>query len=196
MKDPKWLIIIGLIIWIVLLRECGTKPVGGVIDEVTTVHTDTLHVTHIDTIPFIDTIIRTVTVKINEPVKVVIEDDVWDELNIQEYTNTYTDSLLDGTIWTRVDGELLDQKLTYTPKFPKYIFQVDTVIIDTKQTTLQTIAPKFSLNIGAEVGGKKDEFNFSPMIGFSSKNGISYSYRYGILNKTHNIGVMYNFKIK
>jgi len=51
------------------------------------------------------------------------------------------------------------------------------------------------LNAGIEVGGSVDEFNFSPIVGFTTKRNNSYFYRYGVLDKTHNIGLMYNFKI-
>ena len=89
---------------------------------------------------------------------------------------------------------MLDQKIDYTPRFPQYIIQTDTVIINTNQTTIRQPS-NFSLNVGLEVGGNTDKFNFSPMLGLTSKGGTSYSYRYGVLDKTHNIGIMYNFKI-
>ena len=195
MKDPKLYAIIGLLIYILFLHTCKNDT-QSIISEVTTVHSDTLRVTHVDTLQFVDTIQRIVTVKIEEPVRVIIEDDVWDELDINEYTNPFSDSLVDGSIWTKVDGTMLDQKFDYTPKFPKYIFQVDTVIVNTSINTVQTVSSKLSLNIGAEAGGGLETFNFSPKIGFNTNNGFSYSYRYGIIDKTHNIGIMYNFKIK
>ena len=196
--DPKWLVIAGLIIFILLSKTCNDTFITGpkVIDEITTVHTDTLRVTHIDTLQFVDTIQRIVTVKIEEPVKVIIEDDVWDELNINEYNNSFNDSLIDGTIYTRVDGTMLDQEFNYIPKFPQYIIQVDTVMVNTLTNTTTTVQSRFNLNIGAEVGGNTERFNFSPLIGFTSRNGVSYSYRYGIMDKTHNVGIMYNLKLK
>jgi len=33
------------------------------------------------------------------------------------------------------------------------------------------------------------------VIGLTNKKGNSYSYRYGVLDKTHNIGIMYKFKL-
>ena len=191
--DPKWLVIAGLIIFILLSRTCNTDQ-STIISEVTTVHTDTVKVTHIDTLQFIDTIQRIVTVRIEEPVKVIVEDDVWDELDINEYNNEFTDSLIDGTIYTKVDGKMLDQNFNYIPKFPKYIFQIDTVVVNTVSSTVQTLKPQFTIDMGIEVGGSAEMFNFSPKIGFTSKNGFSYSYRYGVLNKTHNVGIMYKLK--
>ena len=194
--DPKWIVIAGLLLYILFLQECGTgNNNGSVIEsEVTTIQTDTIYKTKIDTVRFVETVERIVEVEIVKPVKVEIEDDVWDELNINEYNNPYSDSLIDGTIYTRVNGALLEQSLSYIPKFPQYILQIDTVIVNTMATTVQTLKPPFTLDVGAEIGGNREMFNFSPKVGFTSKNGFSYSYRYGVLDKTHSVGIMYKLK--
>ncbi len=193
--DPKWIVIGLLIAYILFLQECGSPKGGSVIEtEVTTVQTDTIYKTRIDTVKFVETVERIVEVEIVKPVKVELPDDVWDEFNINEYNNPYSDSLIDGTIYTRVDGKLLDQNLSYTPKFPQYIIKIDTVMVNTVSSTVKTLKPPFTLDLGAEIGGNRDMFNFSPKIGFTSKSGFSYSYRYGILNKTHNVGIMYKIK--
>lgn len=194
--DPKWIVIAGLILYILFLQECGTgNNSGSVIEsEVTTIQTDTIYKTRIDTVKFVETVERIVEIEILKPVKVEIEDDVWDELNINEYNNPYSDSLIDGTIYTKVNGALLEQSLNYIPKFPQYILKIDTVIVNTMATKVQTLKPPFTLDVGAEVGGNTEMFNISPKIGFTSKKGFSYSYRYGILDKTHNVGIMYKLK--
>ena len=89
---------------------------------------------------------------------------------------------------------MLDQKINYIPRFPQYIIQTDTVIINIKQTTIRQPSD-FSLNVGVEVGGNDEKFNFSPTLGFTNKQN-SYFYRYGVIDKTHNVGVVYKFKIK
>ena len=185
-KDPKIYIILGLLLYILFFKNCSESN-QTTDDLITTeIQSDTTKVTFIDTVKFIDTVIHKVIVRINKPV--VVND------SINEYTNEFNDSLLTGTVWTQVNGNLLDQKLDYVPKFPQFIIKTDTVIINTKQTT--TIKKRsFSLNGGIEVGGNVDGFNFSPIIGFTNKKGNSYSYRYGVLDKTHNVGIMYNFKI-
>ena len=184
-SDPKIYIILGLFVYILFLQNCSDTP--KVIDEITTeVHTDTTRITVVDTVQFVDTVIRKVIVKVTEPVKI--------EGNINEYVNEFSDSLISGEVWTRVNGKLLDQSFDYVPRFPQYIIQTDTVIINTNQTT--TIRKtNFSLNAGIEVGGSVDKFNFSPIVGFTTKKSNSYFYRYGVLDKTHSIGIMYNFKI-
>jgi len=185
MRDPKIYFILGLFVYILFLQNCSDTP--KVTDEVTTeVQTDTTRITVVDTVQFIDTVIRKVIVKVNEPIK--ISD------GVSEYVNEFSDSLITGEVWTRVRGQLLDQSFDYVPLFPQYIIQVDTIMINTHQTTTIRKA-NFSLNAGIEVGGSVDRFNFSPILGFTTKKGNSYSYRYGVLDKTHNIGMMYNFKI-
>ena len=185
-KDPKIYIILGVFLYICFLQNCSDQQT--LTDEVTTdVTTDTTRITVIDTIHFIDTVVHTVIVKINDPV--IIND------SINEYTNNFNDSLLSGSVWTQVSGNLIDQTIDYVPKFPQFIIQVDTVIINNNQTT--TIRKSnFSLDAGVEVGGSVDRFNFSPIVGFTTKKNNSYFYRYGLLDKTHSIGMMYNFKIK
>ena len=162
--DPKWIVIVGLVLYILFLQQCGDNNGSIVESEVTTVQTDTIYKTRIDTVKFIETVERIVEVEIVKPVKVEIEDDVWDELNINEYNNPYSDSLIDGTIYTKVNGLLLDQKLNYTPKFPQYILKIDTIMVSTIATTVQTLKPPFTLDVGAEVGGNPEMFNISPKV--------------------------------
>ena len=184
-NDPKIYIILGLFVYILFLQNCSDTP--RVTEEITTeVQTDTTRITVVDTVQFIDTVIRKVIVRIKEPI--TIND------SINEYVNEFSDSLITGEVWTRVKGKVLDQSFDYIPRFPQYIIQTDTVIINTNQTT--TIRKtNFSLNAGMEVGGSVDRFNFSSIVGFTTKNNNSYFYRYGVLDKTHSIGIMYNFKI-
>ena len=183
--DLKIIIILGLFLYVIFLQNSSRK-INKEDDVETVITIDTLRSTFVDTVIFVDTIVHRIIVKIKKPV--VISD------SIKEYTNDFTDSLLSGSVWTQVNGILLDQEIDYTPKFPQYIFQIDTVIINTSQTTTRFVS-RFSLNIGIEAGGNADQFNFSPIIGLTNKRGNSYSYRYGLLDKTHSIGMMYNFKI-
>ena len=181
MKDYRiW--IAGFVLLYILIRPWEAT----VTDDIVITETDTTRITFIDTIRFIDTVVHKLYIKINTPV--VIND------TTNEYVNEFSDSLLTGSVWTSVNGKMLDQKIDYTQRFPQNIIQTDTVIINTNQTTIRQPS-NFSLNVGLEVGGNTDKFNFSPMLGLTSKGGTSYSYRYGVLDKTHNIGIMYNFKI-
>ena len=183
MKDNKiWIIVlIGLFLYIINSEGCRTNT-----DDIVITETDTIRTTFIDTVLFIDTIVRTVVVTIDDPL--IIND------SVKEYTNNFTDSLLIGSVWTQVQGSMLNQKIDYTPKFPQYIFQIDTVIINTNQTIIRPES-KFSLDIGIEVGGNDEQFNLSPILGFT-KDQNSYFYKYGVIDKTHSMGVVYKFKFK
>ena len=182
-SDKIWIIgLIGLFLYIINSEGCRTNT-----DDIVITETDTIRTTFVDTVLFIDTIVHTVVVTIDDPL--IIND------SVKEYTNDFTDSLLIGSVWTQVQGSMLNQKIDYTPKFPQYIFQIDTVIINTNQTIIRPES-RLSLNIGIEVGGNEEAFNFSPVIGFSNSETNSYFYRYGVIDKTHNIGLMYNFKFK
>tara|TARA_R110002020_G_scaffold235_9_gene1312 strand:+ start:16154 stop:16705 length:552 start_codon:yes stop_codon:yes gene_type:complete len=181
----KYRIGIALLIGIILYFICFDKKLTN--DDVIITETDTTRITFIDTIRFIDTVVHKLYIKINTPV--IIND------STNEYFNDFSDSLLTGSVWSLVTGKLLDQTVDYTPRFPQYILQTDTIIINTSQTTIRE-SSNFSLNVGLEVGGNTDKFNFSPMVGLTSGRGTSYSYRYGVLDKTHNVGIMYNLKMK
>tara|TARA_R110001606_G_scaffold220542_2_gene368386 strand:- start:10385 stop:10930 length:546 start_codon:yes stop_codon:yes gene_type:complete len=181
MKDSRiWIIfLIGLFLYCI---NSGDR----LNNDVVVIETDTTRVTWVDTIYFVDTIIHKLYIKINTPV--IIND------STKEYVNDFSDSLLTGSVWTSVNGKMLDQKINYIPRFPQYIIQTDTVIINIKQTTIRQPSD-FSLNVGVEVGGNDEKFNFSPTLGFTNKQN-SYFYRYGVIDKTHNVGVVYKFKIK
>ena len=87
------------------------------------------------------------------------------------------------------------QDFTYTPLFPKYIWRIDTVVIENNTIVDEK---KLFLFVGGEVGGNIDAFNLSPVIGVGTTKGNMYSYRYGLLDKTHNItfSKKLSFKLK
>ena len=67
--DPKWIVIAGLLLYVLFLQECGVSNNGSVIEsEVTTVQTDTIYKTRIDTVKFIETVQRIIEVEIIKPV--------------------------------------------------------------------------------------------------------------------------------
>jgi hypothetical protein len=201
MKNIKltYIVIAGLLIYILLLQECGgpKKHIGGNGGTIDTLQhiTDTIRISHIDTIKLpADT--HYVHVPINTPS--ILYDTIYiqgerivDTTNL--YTNTYEDSLLSGTIVSKVDGTLVDQNFTYVPKFPKYIVKTDTVTIN---NTTVIEKKKTKLFIGAELGGNQTFFNVSPIIDIQTKKGYMYGYRYGLVDKTHNIRFSKNLSFK
>lgn len=106
------------------------------------------------------------------------------------FVRTYNDSLADSniTIFTKAKtfGMLDKLDVKYRLKVPQTIIKtVSTTITETK-----AVPNKWDLYIGGEVGGSKTSFNISPYAGIRIKK-VSYQYRYGIIDKTHNIGVGY-----
>lgn len=106
------------------------------------------------------------------------------------YTNPVEDSLISGTIITEINDscKIIDQTLSYTPKFPQYILRTDTIKIREETTILTN---KLKIFAGLEIGGSKEQFNFGPKISVLSKKDLLYSYNYDLINNTHNISFAY-----
>lgn len=113
--------------------------------------------------------------------------DSWPEFNTP-ITRVYNDSLSDSnlTIFSsyKVLGLIKEQSLSYRLKTPLEI--IKTV---SRVDTLRVIkSPNWSLYGGLEVGGNTSKFNASPFLTLNAKK-ISITYRYGVIDKTHNIGL-------
>ena len=190
-SNIKTLVIVGLLVLIIILRGCNRHAVinGGGDVEVVTV-TDTTHVykQHIDTIPFVDTVKRYVDIDITEP-------EIVPETGLKEYSNAFEDSLVIGEVYSKVDGTLVEQHFKYTPKFPKYIIKTDSIFTTIENTTT-IIKNKRELYLGFELGGSQTSFNVSPMISLRDKKNNLYSFRYGVLDQTFNIGLQKQIKFK
>ena len=105
------------------------------------------------------------------------------------YKDTVSNDSVDIFVWTKTVGLIESQQVSYAWKLPridKTVYRTDTL----------TKPNKWDLYIGGEIGGSKTSFNISPYVGIRIKD-VSYQYRYGILDKTHNIGIGYKiFKSK
>lgn len=110
-----------------------------------------------------------------------------------EFKRTYKDTVSNDTVdifvKTKTVGLIESQQVSYAlklPKIEKTVYRTDTLIKPNK----------WDLYIGGEFGGSKTSFNVSPFVGIRVKD-VSYQYRYGILDKTHNVGITYKiFKSK
>tara|TARA_R110002020_G_scaffold42863_2_gene125060 strand:- start:5882 stop:6478 length:597 start_codon:yes stop_codon:yes gene_type:complete len=192
-SNIKSITIIGLIVYIIFLQQCYNKQSTSIITETT----DTTRVTVIDTLPFSDTVKHHIRVTIPEKITVydtmfsIVRDTV--DTTVYTYLQNVEDSLLEGLIETKVKGFLISNDFTYTPKFPKYIYRIDT--IKTK-TVVKIEERKFKIGVGAEIGGSQSAFNLSPIVALNTGNGFTYNYRYGVMDKTHNIGIIKTLKFK
>jgi len=104
------------------------------------------------------------------------------------FTRIYKDTLDDTnqTVYTHIKtfGMLDSLSVSYKLKIPIKITNNTTIT----NTNIVTKSPRFSIYAGAEIGGNTTSFNLSPFINLNIKNNNVY-YRYGVLDKTHNIGV-------
>lgn len=185
-----YIVIACLLLYVLFLQECNPskKNNGNSISTIDTLSytTDTLRITSIDTV-FLPSVPIYTTLTI--PTPVYIHDTIWkdDSAIVQtyaEYNTEVKDSLIKGVIKSKVEGVLISQDFTYTPLFPKYIYQTDTVIIENNTVVDKK---KLFLFVGGEVGGSAESLNLSPVIGVGTAKGYMYSYRYGLLDNTHNI---------
>lgn len=105
------------------------------------------------------------------------------------YKDTVSNDSIDVFVWTKTVGLIENQQISYALKLPKVektVYRTDTLVKPNK----------WDLYIGGEIGGSKTSFNISPYVGVRIKD-VSYQYRYGILDKTHNFGIGYKiFKSK
>lgn len=108
------------------------------------------------------------------------------------FVRTYNDSLSDSNITIHTKAKtfgMLDKlDVKYRLKVPQTIIKTESTTIT--NTVTKTVPNKWDLYIGGEVGGSKTSFNVSPYVGIRIKK-VSYQYRYGIIDKTHNIGIGY-----
>lgn len=179
----KLYVVIALLIFIILMMiQCDRKVVPSVQGRKQLEQTIIVK-SHTDTIKFVDTVYIKIPVKILVPVIDTID-------NTNVYTNPFEDSLIKGTITSKVDGVLVNQDFTYKPKFPKYIIKTDSIFIETTYEA----EPKWGLYAGLEVGGSTTKFNFSPIITLQDKKNRLYNYKYNIIDKTHNIGLQIKLK--
>ena len=171
LKNIKTLTIIFLVIYIILLQECNENKKGIKND----VAIDTVFSRVVDSIYVLDTIYLNSNTTHYDTI--FINNDT-----IGRYTNEVEDELLKGEIISDIDGTLISQEFKYVAKFPQYIHTIDTLRITKKQ-------PYTYWYLGGEIGGNAEQFNISPLIGVINKKGNGYYYRYGIVDKTHNIGI-------
>jgi hypothetical protein len=177
-----------LVVIIILMRKCGDTVVINDDGEFVTHTYDTTFVEGVaDTTYFRDTITSYTTI-----IRYIDSIRIREDGSIMEtrlYQTEVSDSLIEGTITTELDLDsckVINQGISYTPKFPKFITRVDT-LKTTETITIEKI--RRGLYFGVEVGGNKNAFNAGPKLSLVTKKNMLYSYRYGIVDNTHNVGV-------
>ncbi len=181
MKDYRNLIIVILLIIIALMHTCRPKPTVDVVTRTTIVH---------DTTFVADTIVKEIPISIptlvyrDNPSQEAPENTP-DSLVYNKYTQSITDTLINGDIVNVVQGKLISTTLTYTPLFPKYITKT---ITETKEVPVKV--DKTSLAIGIMLPVTDIEFSPKILVSLSHKRFI-YQVGYNPFNKHPEAGINY-----
>lgn len=103
---------------------------------------------------------------------------------VREYNDSITDTNLTIFRHSKVVGIIKEQTIAYRLKT---LLEVDKTV--SRTDTLRTVStPKWSLYGGLETGGNLNQFNISPYVTLNIRKA-SISYRYGLIDKTHSIGI-------
>jgi hypothetical protein len=185
-KNKSWftlerIVILILLALLLLLQQCHKacpKEPWEVIKTTVKTYRDT--VTQVK----VDTVIRYVTLKVPVPVPAP------EDTTLNMYTQEHSDSSLDATFITKVDGVLVNSDFKYKLKVPKEILttitQVDTVTKYVKKA-------KHIIALGGMIQGSQFNNNFDAGMGISfyHKKGYLYQLNYLPLSKTVVIGFAY-----
>lgn len=185
-KNKSWftlerIVILILLALLLLLQQCHKacpKEPWEVIKTTIKTYRDT--VTQVK----VDTVIRYVTLKVPVPVPAP------EDTTLNMYTQEHSDSSLDATFITKVDGVLVNSDFKYKLKVPKEILttitQVDTVTKYVKKA-------KHIIALGGMIQGSQFNNNFDAGMGISfyHKKGYLYQLNYLPLSKTVVIGFAY-----
>ena len=183
------ILIVVCLLFLLSLQKCKVRSNNDTEIEVVTV-IDTTHVSHVDTIDFYNMVdsIRWVNIP-------VLSSSANADSSEFQYTTDITDSLIAGKVYTVVksDGTLVQQDLTYLPKFPKYIYQIDTFWIDKTVTVTNTIQEQdWGLYGGLMVSPYKN-LSIAGTLGLKTKKDLYFGVGYGPFQQ--NIYIDFKFPI-
>ncbi len=197
-EQGKWLsplktfIILGLVIYILYVHSCTKVNCPEIVTT-----TSIRQTTHIDTLSFpkIPT-----TTEGKKPIKhgtgISLVDTPKTKCDsLFQYTQEYEDSLIKGTLFADVRGELIGSKFTYTPKFPKYIFKTDSIFItNTIREEVERKRP-YGLLIGGGLNvGHDRSVGVTFDAGIQMKQNFDIVYRFDAIRLTHSLSLTYAFE--
>ena len=183
MKKDFVFIAVILILSFLYLRTCGLAKVEPGPEEFILIKTDTVKIEgKTDTLFFAGKVRRIVD---SFPVFVEVKIDTATNDTVKTYFKEFSDSLLSGTIKSKVVGSLLSSELEYVPKFPKYITRTDTIKINTEKTKPVN---NYGLYYGLVLGGSKTSFSAAPSLMLKTKQKLYFTFGYDLINKTVNLG--------
>lgn len=132
----------------------------------------------------VDTIVKSIKSYVPVPVtttKIDTHHHWHTDMSACQYINYYSDTIADSNlqivIKDTIQGWLRSRKVDYQ------VYQKTITITNTIKQM-----PKYSVYLGAEVGGNKSQFNFSPFIAVR-KDGTIVSLKHNLIDKTISIGL-------
>ena len=112
--------------------------------------------------------------------------------SITAFKTLINDSLIEGEIITKTKGELESVYFNYLPKFPKHIYRVDTLRVDSMTTITKN---PYRFYLGAVVGGSSSSFSLVPTATVKTPKGWLFSGGYDLINKSYHLGVSTELKL-
>lgn len=188
------LIVMLLVLALVVLSLKNCKNLNATLEESVVTYSDTTYITHIDTIEFEKIVTRTKT-KYETVILYTQEDGTL----VKQFITSIDDSLIEGTISTAISIDdtvvtLLDQHIDYIPKFPKYIYQTDSIFIH-DSTVVTRIDNKINVLLGVNVS-MGNASSITPTIGLQLKNKSIIELGYDPFNKNFMLGAKFKLKFK
>lgn len=187
--------ILVLVLGVIIALMLYCSPVDPIVEDPIVERVIVRDTTYIegkpDTVYFHDTTTKYIKVPVYIPVYDSVE-------KVNNYTNNYEDSLIKGTILSKVDGVLVEQSLKYTPKFPKYIYRTDTFNVTIKDSIIITnpVKNKISLYAGMQAASNGNNLLVAPYISVADKRNNMFSFGYDFINKNYIIGYQRKIKFK
>ena len=197
-KNINWslLLLAGILLLVYLLtRQCDR--IKNPVHQLVKIDTNIVTKTYIDTIPFYYDTVKTYVKYIDT---VYIEIEKPDGTLVRSFTQDVTDSLIEGHIYTEIKNDsilgpmIYNQWLTYLPKFPKFIKQIDTVMITINKETITYTTPN-SLLIYGGVNASNEYISFKMGAGFRYK-GVDMLVNYDLINKATGASITVPIKLK
>ena len=185
MKYLNYIVITALILLGLFISQCPTPT------PIIKTTSDTNIVYSTDTVRIYDTTTKYIKVFINKPIPIYfpVDSNPNDSILVNKYENTFEDSILLGNTNIIVEGKLLENSFNYKLKIPLQVRITDS-IFTTINTTHTVQDKRLHILLGAESGGNLTSFDFKLIGGIHTKDNWNFFYNYGLLSKSHNVGIM------
>lgn len=195
MSTVKSLIIVVLLLMFVW-GKCGSDLIKH--DKIVTeYYTDTTYVTHTDTVEFKKIVTTTKTKLFYKNIY-----NINDSTKLFKFQTHVSDSLITGDIVTKLTLRdsilnLVSQKMSYVPKFPKYIHTTDSIFIK-DSTVITKLDTKMNFLLGVNAMFGEQPASITPVVGLQFKNKTIVELGYDPFNKQYMVGAKFklNFKRK